>query len=230
MNKVHDIGGQSFVKEKQLQHSVVTHLAFLSLFIIFLSSKAQALQYNTFVQGEDANIYIYCQNETTGVPCPTASTNCLGTLHWPNASVFAVERVLFNDPSFGEGYFNSSFGTVNTSGTYTLSSYCSNGNQSVSLSWPIIVTDTNPQNDSFNTFYIVLFGIFTILIYLGFTYEGTFLILGGALLTFIGIAFLNIGYPSFTDATLKEPVSVVTIILGVAIMALSAIQKLEGNK
>lgn len=230
MNKFHDIGGQSFVKEKQLQHSVVTHLAFLSLFIIVLSSKAQALPYNTFIQGDDANIYVYCQNQTSGVPCPTASTTCVGTLHWPNASIFAVERALINDPVFGEGYYNSSFGIVDTAGTYTLTYYCNNGNQSGDLSWPIIVTETNPQNDSFNTFYILLFGIFAILIYLGFTYEGTFLILGGALLTFIGIAFLNIGYPSFTDPTIKEPVSIVTIILGVAIMALSAIQKLEGNK
>lgn len=125
-------------------------------------------------------------------------------------------------------YDNISVSYTRVNGTFSIGfpSYCIS---MLYLDNSLSNGQSSDDNSRFNALYAIMFLVFLVLIYLGYSVDSWFMVLAGVLMTFIGLLFVNVGYPGFVDSSMKEPLSLIAIFLGVGIMAVSVVNKIGGE-
>lgn len=160
---IHNKGEQLFVKEKQLQHSVVVHLALLFIFCLFFipltSAEVQTL--GTFPTEYPINLIQICQNCTY---------NNITSVIFPNGSVLLSNVAM---TKLGTYYnYTIAQGRASASGRYVVNGFGDLNGQNTVWSYDFFINAVGQELDSskailYSVIFVIAIILFFIFIVLG---------------------------------------------------------------
>ncbi len=184
-------------------------LIIICLFITIPQVKAD-LSNNTFDSGDIINVHVYCM-QLNNSACNNDTTSCEITAFYPNTSFLIQQGYMSGNAT---GFYNHSFGILETEGIYSALVHCNNTEEGV-VSFDFTVGDPDETYDKFFWFYVAMV---LIPLFLGIIFHKTqdkaFLILAGFVLCAFALFIVVEGFAGFNNELVERAMFLVLMGVG----------------